>query len=143
MDPARRQRIKDSFNALEPHGEALMNRLFERLFSDHPEVRPLFPDDLGRLKLDLRASLASIVKSIDNFAALEQPLKKMGARHLAYGARPEHYPLLGATLLAAMDELAGGLWTDQLREDWAAAVGAISQIMLDGAAEAERFRAAG
>jgi hemoglobin-like flavoprotein len=142
MDAARRQRIKDSFNALAPHGEALVNRFYERLFSEHPAVRPMFPDDMGQQKKHLLASLALIVKNIDNFAALEQPLKKLGARHLAYGARPEHYPVVGGTLLAVMGELAGSLWTDQLREDWTAAVNAIAQTMLAGTAEAERFRAA-
>ena len=58
MDAARRQRIKDSFNTLAPHGEALVNRFYERLFSEHPAVRPMFPDDMGQQKKHLLASLA-------------------------------------------------------------------------------------
>lgn len=142
MDAARRQRIKDSFNALAPHGESLVNRFYEKMFSEHPEVRPMFPDDMSQQKMHLLTSLALVVKNIDNFAALEQPLKKMGARHLAYGTKPEHYPVVGGTLLAVMGEMAGELWTDQLREDWTAAVNAIAGTMIAGAAEAEHYRAA-
>lgn len=142
MDADRRQRITDSFNALAPHAEDLVNRFYERMFTEHPEVRPMFPDDMGQQKMHLLTSLALVVKNIDNFAALEQPLKKMGARHLNYGARPEHYPIVGGTLLAVMGELAGDLWTDQLREDWTAAVDTIADTMIAGAAEAQQFRAA-
>ena len=142
MDAARRQRIKDSFNALAPHGETLVNNFYEKLFSEHPGVRSMFPDDMSAQKQHLLTSLALIVKNIDNFAALEQPLKKMGARHVNYGAKPDHYPIVGGTLLAVMADLAGPIWTPELQDDWTAAVNAIATVMLDGAAEAERYRQA-
>ena len=142
MDAARRQSIKDSFNALAPHGETLVNKFYEKLFGDHPGVRPMFPADMGQQKVHLLTSLALIVKNIDNFAALEQPLRKLGARHAGYGAKPEHYPVVGSTLLSVMAELAGPIWTRELQEDWTAAINAIAGVMLAGAADARQFRAA-
>ena len=140
MDAARRQRIRDSFNALAPQGETLVTNFYERLFGEHPEVRPMFPDDMSAQSQHLLTALALIVKSVDNFAALEQPLKKMGARHVNYGVRQEHYPVVGSTLLAVMADLAGPIWTPELRDDWAAAINAIVTVMLDGAAEVEHYR---
>lgn len=63
MDAARRQRIKDSFNALAPHAEALADMFYEQIFTDHPEVRPMFPDDMSTQKMHLLTSLGLIVKT--------------------------------------------------------------------------------
>lgn len=142
MDSARRTRIKDSFNALAPRGEELVDRFYERLFSDHPGVRPMFPDDMSQQKRHLLTSLGLIIKNLDNFGALEQPLKKLGARHAGYGAAPEHYPAVGGTLLSVMAEMAGPQWTAELAEDWGEAINAIAGVMLAGAAEASARRAA-
>lgn len=67
---------------------------------------------------------------------------KMGARHLDYGTKPEHYPVVAGALLGAMAELARPIWTPQLEEDWTAAVNAIARVMLKGAENSGRFRAA-
>lgn len=142
MDEGRRRRIKESFNALAPRGEELVDRFYERLFSEHPGVRPMFPDDMAQQKKHLLTSLALIVKNIDNFAALEHPLKKLGARHASYGAAPEHYPIVGGTLLAVMSEMAGPIWNAELQADWSDAINAIAGVMLAGTAEVEQFRAA-
>jgi len=142
MDPAQRQRIKDSFNALAPQGEALVNLFYEKLFVDHPEVRSLFPDDMAGQKRHLLTALALIVKNIDNFAALEGPLMKMGARHLDYGTKPEHYPVVASTLLSVMAELAGPIWTPQLEADWTAALNGIAEVMLKGTESQGQLRTA-
>ncbi len=142
MDAARRQRIKDSFNALAPQGEALIELFYKNLFNDHPEVRSMFPDDMSTQKMHLLTSLALIVKNIDNFASLEEPLMKMGARHQGYGTQPEHYPVVAETLLGAMAELAGPIWTPQLQEDWTAAITAIAGVMMKGAESRGQLRTA-
>ena len=57
----------------------------------------------------------------------------MGSRHVEYGALPDHYPAVGATLLNSLAEVAGDAWTDEFEQAWSEAYGAISQIMLQGA----------
>lgn len=54
----------------------------------------------------------------------------MGQRHQAYGVLPEHYPAVANSLLQAMGELAGDLWTPQLRTAWQDALNTVEEIMI-------------
>jgi hypothetical protein len=57
-------------------------------------------------------------KSLRNLDAIAPTLRKLGARHVAYGARPEHYPLVGGALIAAMATIAGDAWTAENELAW-------------------------
>jgi nitric oxide dioxygenase len=65
----------------------------------------------------------------------------LGAQHVAYGARPEHYPIVASVMLASMAELAGDVWTPQIAAAWGQALNLVAGVMIDGAAEAERLAA--
>ena len=64
-------------------------------------------------------------------------LRALGARHVAYGARPEHYPVVGEVLIASMAEVAGAAWRPEYERAWASAYAVVAGAMLDGAADAE------
>ena len=64
-------------------------------------------------------------------------LRKLGARHVAYGARPEHYPVVGEVLIASMAEVAGPAWRPHYEHAWAAAFDVVAGAMLEGATAAE------
>ncbi len=74
--------------------------------------------------------------------AVAYTLRALGARHVAYGARPEHYPVVGQALIAAMAEVAGDAWRPGWSAAWAAAFDVVAGAMLDGAREAQLQRAA-
>jgi hemoglobin-like flavoprotein len=63
-------------------------------------------------------------------------LGDLGARHARYRVRPEHYPLVGETLLAALAELGGADFRPEMRRAWAEAYGVVSAVMLRPAAAA-------
>jgi len=44
---------------------------------------------------------------------------ELGRRHDAYGARPEHYDLVGECLLGALERALGPAFDDALRQAWA------------------------
>lgn len=131
-------RIRDSFNALSPRGEELMDVFYSKLFSENPDVRSMFPDDMAGQKKALLGAVALVVKHADNLDAIEDALHEMGARHVAYGTVAEHYPIVRDTLLAALSEVAGDLWNDQLTEDWTGALNAVAGTMIDGAERAQK-----
>ncbi|MEL6247054.1 MAG: globin domain-containing protein, partial [Cyanobacteria bacterium J06627_15] len=64
---------------------------------------------------------------------LSKSLKGLGARHVKYGALPEHYPLVGNSLLKTLEQYAGSAWTPDVKEAWVGAYGAITELMLEGA----------
>lgn len=130
------QRLEASFNAVKPKGEELVETFYGKLFASNPEVRSMFPDEMKDQRNKLLQSLAFVVANLRNPDALTEALHKLGAGHVAYGTAPEHYPVVRDNLLAAMSEIAGDVWTDQLTEDWTAAINTVAEVMLEGAAQA-------
>jgi nitric oxide dioxygenase len=99
-------------------------------------VRPLFPADLQRQKTMLLGALVLLRKSLRNLDAIVPKLRELGARHVAHGARPEHYPVVGETLIAAMAAVAGAVWRPEYAEAWGGAYEIVAATMLAGAEEA-------
>jgi nitric oxide dioxygenase len=129
--------LETSFDLVAPRGDELMDEFYSRLFAAAPAVRPLFPEDMGRQKAMLLGALVLVRKSLRNLDAIVPKLRELGARHVAYGARPEHYPVVGATLIASMAAVAGEAWKPEFEAAWGAAFDVVAGVMLEGAAEAE------
>jgi nitric oxide dioxygenase len=129
--------LETSFDLVAPRGDELMDEFYARLFAAAPAVRPLFPEDMGRQKAMLLGALVLVRKSLRNLEAIVPKLRELGARHVAYGARPEHYPVVGATLIASMAAIVGDEWKPEFEAAWSAAFDVVAGVMLEGAAEAE------
>jgi hemoglobin-like flavoprotein len=128
--------LETSFDLLAPRGEELMDEFYSRLFAAAPAVRPLFPTDMQRQKVMLLGALVLLRKSLRNLDPIVPKLRELGARHVAYGARPEHYPLVGATLIDAMAALAQDDWKPEYEQAWSAAFEIVAATMLEGATQA-------
>jgi methyl-accepting chemotaxis protein len=101
-------------------------------------VEPLFAHtDLRKQKSMLLATLVLLRKSLRDLDAIAPKLRQLGTRHVAYGARPEHYPVVAEVLLASMAEIAGEAWTAEIAAGWGAALGLVATAMLEGAEEAD------
>jgi hemoglobin-like flavoprotein len=85
--------LETSFDLLAPRGEELVETFYDRLFTRAPGVRPLFGTDLRRQRAMLLHALVMVRKSLRDLEAILPALHELGARHVAYGARPEHYPV--------------------------------------------------
>jgi nitric oxide dioxygenase len=126
--------LETSFDLVAPRGDELMDTFYARLFAAAPAVRPLFSGtDLGRQKTMLLGTLVLLRKSLRNLDAIVPTLRNLGARHVAYGARPEHYPIVGQVLIDSMADVAGDQWRPEYARAWAAAFDLVAGAMLDGA----------
>ena len=129
--------LETSFDAVAPRGDELMDRFYARLFAAAPAVAPLFAaTDMRRQKQKLLAALVLLRRSLRDVDAVVPKLRAMGARHVAYGARPEHYPVVGAVLIDSMADVAGDAWRPEYAGAWAAAFDVVAGAMIAGAAEA-------
>jgi len=136
------QALETSFDLVAPRGDELMDEFYARLFAAAPGVRPLFPEDMQRQKTMLLGALVLLRKSLRNLDAIVPKLRDLGARHVAYGARPEHYPVVGAVLIASMAAVAGDEWMPEHESAWGAAFEIVAATMIEGAAQAELGTAA-
>jgi hemoglobin-like flavoprotein len=126
--------LETSFDLIAPRGDELMDVFYTRLFTVAPSVRPLFAGtDLKRQKAMLLAALVLLRRSLRDLDAVAPKLRDLGARHVRYGALPEHYPVVGEVLLASMAQVAGDAWNEGYEQAWAAAYGVVAAVMIDGA----------
>lgn len=126
--------LESSFAALAPRGQELVDRFYDRLFREYPDVKPLFADvEMGEQKRKLLASLQLVVANIRKPEALTQALGSLALRHLDYGTEREHYDAVVATLHTAMGEVAGDLWTEPVAQAWRDALDTVKTIMVQAA----------
>jgi hemoglobin-like flavoprotein len=126
--------LETSFDLVAPRGDELMDVFYARLFAAAPAVEPLFAGtDLRRQKTMLLGALVLLRKSLRNLDGIVPTLRELGAKHVAYGAVPEHYPVVGEVLLASMAEVAGEAWTHEFQAAWSEAYGVVAGAMLEGA----------
>ena len=126
--------LEQSFELVKPEADSLMDSFYNNLFTDYPAAKPLFTHtDMDKQKQQLKGALVMVVNNLRNPDVLTKSLQGLGARHVKYGALPEHYPLVGNSLLKALGQHAGSAWTPEVKEAWVDAYGAITALMLDGA----------
>jgi NAD(P)H-flavin reductase/hemoglobin-like flavoprotein len=126
--------LKDSFARVGAHGDEVALFFYSHLFLSHPEVRDLFPVSMSAQRSRLLDALGRIVSDVEDLDSLVPFLADLGRDHRKFGVRPEHYPAVGASLLAALTHFAGSSWNARLAADWAAAYGVIAEVMIDAAA---------
>ena len=135
--------LETSFDLVAPRGDELVDVFYSRLFTTAPAVKPLFAStDLRKQKAMLLATLVLLRKSLRDLGAIVPKLRELGRRHVAYGARPEHYPVVGEVLVASMADVAGDAWRPEHQRAWAQAVDVVAGAMLEGAASAQLPQAA-
>ena len=88
-------------------------------------------------KTMLLGALVLLRKSLRDLDAIVPKLRDLGARHVAYGAVPEHYPVVGSALIGAMAEVAGDAWEFRYAQAWTEAFDVVAATMLAGAEEAQ------
>jgi nitric oxide dioxygenase len=127
------ENLETSFDAIAARGDELVEDFYERLFAAAPGVRGLFPDDMTRQRKMLLAVLVLLRKSLRDLDAIRPALRRLGARHVGYGALPEHYPVVAEVLIESMTHAAGDAWRPEYTVAWSAALGAVAEEMIAGA----------
>jgi len=123
--------VAASFARIAPRASEFCARLYERLFTDHPDLRPLFPADMTGLRRKLVAALIAIVNNLRHPARLIPLLEDLGQRHASYGVKPDNFDALGGALLGAIRDFDDQL-DDAATAAWTRAYEKIAQAMQRG-----------
>ena len=133
---AQSELLETSFQAIVLHGEAFVTAFYERLFTRFPQTRAFFAaTDMFEQRKKLQQSLALIVQHMQHLEVLGGMLEELGKRHVTYGIRPEHYPLVGAVLLETFADFFGKHWTQAHHDAWIQGYEAVSSLMLKATQE--------
>ncbi|MFE1630608.1 NO-inducible flavohemoprotein [Brevibacillus reuszeri] len=125
--------IKSTVPVLEVHGTAITKRFYEMLFGKHPELLNIFNhanQKQGRQQTALANAVYAAALHIDNLEAILPVVKQIGHKHRSLGILPEHYPIVGENLLAAIKDVLGDAATDEIIQAWADAYGVIADAFI-------------
>jgi hemoglobin-like flavoprotein len=133
MTPRQVHEVQASFAKVEPIAEQAAALFYGRLFETAPEVRALFTADMDVQGRKLMTAIATVVHSLHDIDAVTPAVRDLAKRHVAYGVRPEHYEFVGAALLWTLEQGLGTDFTPAVNAAWAAAYGALSDMMIAAA----------
>ncbi len=134
LSSAQRDIIKATIPLLETGGEVLTTHFYQRMFSQYPEVRPLFNQAhqaSGSQPRALASSVLMYARNIDHPEALAPLAARIVNKHAALQVQPEHYPIVGTCLLQAIREVLGAeVATDAVLEAWAVAYQQLADLLI-------------
>ena len=133
MTPDQVKLVQQSFAKVAPISETAAVLFYDRLFEIAPTVKAMFPAEMTEQRKKLMAMLAAVVNGLANLNSILPAASALAKRHVAYGARPEHYPVVGAALLWTLEKGLGEAWTSDVAEAWTAAYGTLSGYMISEA----------
>ena len=133
MNPAQITLVQDSFAKVAPISEQAAVLFYNRLFEVAPAVKAMFPADLTEQRKKLMGTLAVVVNGLSNLESILPAASALAKRHVSYGAKPEHYPVVGGALLWTLEKGLGKAWTPEVAAAWTAAYGTLSGYMISEA----------
>lgn len=131
------QKTKDIVKATAPvlaeHGYPIITCFYKRLLDAHPELKNVFNmahQEQGQQQQALARAVYAYAEHIEDPTSLMAMLKTIANKHASLGVRPEHYPIVGEHLLAAIREVLGAAATDEIISAWAQAYGNLADVLM-------------
>jgi hemoglobin-like flavoprotein len=127
--------VQSTFEDVRPISATAAELFYTRLFVLDPSLRPLFKGDIvfqGRM---LMSMLSTAVGQLTNLEGLVPIVRKLGARHAAYGVGDHHYATVGSALLWTLEKGLGEKFDEAVRDAWTAAYTLLAEQMQAGTAE--------
>jgi len=90
----------------------------------------MFPENMTEQRKKLMATLAVVVNGLSDLPSILPVASALAIRHVSYGARREHYPVVGAALLWTLEQGLGDAWTPEVASAWTAAYDTLSGTMM-------------
>ena len=135
MTPHQIDLVQQTFADVKPIAAAAAELFYNRLFTLEPSLRPMFKGDIRQQGQMLMSMIGAAVNGLKDLDALVPVVRSLGARHVKYGVRDQHYAIVGGALLWTLEQGLGTKFTPEVRDAWAAAYGLLADVMMLGAAE--------
>lgn len=100
--------IKSTVPLLEEHGRAITDMFYKNLFDNHPFLKNIFNmanQGKGEQSRALSDAVIAYAKNIENVETLIPTVQRIAHKHASLGIKKQHYSIVGATLLGAIQEI--------------------------------------
>lgn len=131
--------VQSTFELVRPIAATAADLFYKRLFVLDPSLRPMFKGDLVDQGRMLMSMLNTAVNGLTHLESTIPVVRQLGARHVKYGVRDEHYATVGSALLWTLEQGLGDKFTPAVREAWTAAYGLLAGQMQLGASEVSKL----
>jgi len=138
MNSEQKQLIKATIPILQSSGEVLTDYFYKRMFEHNPELKSVFNmgnQANGKQKHALAGAVLAYAEHIDNPSVLINVLKGIGNKHVSLNIQAQDYAIVGAHLIASIQEVLGDVATPELVEAWTTAYNELAAIMTNIEAE--------
>lgn len=135
--------VKSTVPVLEKEGNRITSRFYQLLFQKYPELLNLFNhanQKKGRQQAALANAVYAAAAHIDQLENILPAVRQIAHKHRSLGVKPEHYPLVGETLLEAIGEVLELDEQDDILLAWANAYQVIANALIG--VEKEMYREA-
>ena len=123
--------VRNSWKIIRDIDAMLVGDVFySKLFADHPELRPMFPENMTAQYKKLVDMLSIIVARVDKLDELATEISEMAHRHAGYGVRPLHYKWVGNALIWTLQQGFGKDWTEEMHAAWSSCYTELSEMMM-------------
>jgi nitric oxide dioxygenase len=132
------QIVKATAPAVAVHAEEITRQFYSLMFTEDPEVRAYFNSahqHSGGQQRALAGAICAYAANIDNLSALGTAVELIAQKHCSLGIQPEHYPIVGKHLLAAIKHVIGEAATPEVISAWGEAYGFLAEIFIQREAE--------
>jgi hemoglobin-like flavoprotein len=133
MTPDQVKLVQQSFAKVVPISDQAAVIFYDRLFEIAPSVKPMFTGDMAAQRGKLMTMLGAVVNGLGNLESILPAASALAIRHVGYGAKAEHYPVVGSALLWTLEKGLGDAWTLEVADAWTTAYGTLSGYMISEA----------
>lgn len=123
--------VQDSIQHILPLAQSTGENFYQRLFTIAPQLRPLFKNDMAAQSRKLMTILIHIIANLDDFQRVDNELRELARRHIAYHVKEEDYRFIGEALFWTLAQIEEIDWTPALADAWDAAYANIANVMLE------------
>jgi len=141
LSPSTIEIVKATAPAVAMNAEKITTRMYEILFADFPETKELFKDANPDQHKKLAMAISAYAANIDNLVMLSMAVEKMASTHVRTKVKPEHYPMVGTSVLGAIKDVLGEAATEDVLNAWKEAYFFLADILI--AREQELYAEAG
>lgn len=123
--------VKATAPALQEYGIEITTRMYERMADEQPELKALFANTRNGQAERLAGAVLAYAQNIDEIEQLAPAITVISKKHVNAKVQPEHYPIVGQLLLAAMQDVLGNAIDQKILDAWAEAYTFLADIFIN------------
>lgn len=123
------------------HAATITEVFYPLMFERYPAVKAYFNEahqSQGTQPQALANAVVAYAANLDRLEVLGDAVSLIVQKHVSLNIQPEHYPIVGECLLAAIREVLGEAASDQVLGAWGEAYGQLADILIG--AEEQRYQ---